>query len=290
MRKLPVLILGAAVTFLTGCYADFGDSSERFQKDFRYTYPLKSGGTFVLENMNGSVEITGWDREEAEITGVKYARTQALCDAVRIEITHSDAAVSVRTVRPFENNGNMGARYLIHLPRKVILDRVTSSNGKIRVEQIDGAARLKTSNGSVNVTKLAGNVEAQSTNGAVEVEDVQGSAHLHTTNGHIQAEGIKESVDASSTNGGIELKMSSGVNGELHATTTNGGITVQLPATVAARLNAYTSNSSISSAFEVGAQGRIEKHHLEGNLNGASGSSPLIDLHTTNGSIHVEKL
>ena len=39
--------------------------------------PVVSRGT-----MNGSVEITGWDKDTVEITGVKYAATEELLKAV----------------------------------------------------------------------------------------------------------------------------------------------------------------------------------------------------------------
>ena len=111
MRTLSVLTLMVGAVMLTGCDIEIGDfgNSERFQKDFRFSYPLKSGGTFTLETMNGSVDIAGWDRDEVEITGVQYAKTEALRDAIRIDVTHSDSAASVRTVAPFDNHGGVGS-------------------------------------------------------------------------------------------------------------------------------------------------------------------------------------
>jgi hypothetical protein len=31
-------------------------------------YPLPSGGSFVLENVNGSVQVEGWSRDEVEVS------------------------------------------------------------------------------------------------------------------------------------------------------------------------------------------------------------------------------
>src|SRR5690242_17534734 len=41
------------------------------QPIFQQTYPLAAGGSFLLENVNGSVQVEGWDRNEVEVRAVK---------------------------------------------------------------------------------------------------------------------------------------------------------------------------------------------------------------------------
>src|SRR5437879_5838380 len=41
---------------------------------FDRTVALRSGGSFELQNVNGKVEISGWDRSEVEIHAVKSAK------------------------------------------------------------------------------------------------------------------------------------------------------------------------------------------------------------------------
>jgi len=175
MRKLSVLITIACALLLAGCDIEIdGFNNERFQKDFRFSYPLKAGATFNLETMNGSVDIAGWDRDEVEITGVQYARTEALRDEAKIDIQHSDISVNIRTIAPSAMNSGVGARYVVRLPRKVTLDRVTSSNGKIHVSDIEGSVKLKSSNGSIQVSKVGGDADAQTSNASVEANEIQG--------------------------------------------------------------------------------------------------------------------
>lgn len=313
MRKyLASTIAVAASLSLAGCnFEDFA-SDERYQSDFRYSYPLNPGASFTLENFNGSVEISGWDQNSVEITGSKYARTEALRDEIRIDINHSDSSVSIRTVHPMDRHGNMGARFVIRVPRKVQLDRVVSTNGAIRANNLEGTAHLRTSNGGIHVGRLQGNVEAQTTNGAIDAADIDGSAHLHTSNGHVRADSVKGAIEATSTNGGIRIHENSGdsksafrlttsngpieltVDGKLkndvRATTTNGSITLHLPADTAARVSASTSHQRITSDFDVMMQGRIDQRHLEGAINGGDSGSPLIDLSTSNGHIRLLKM
>jgi DUF4097 and DUF4098 domain-containing protein YvlB len=262
-----------------------------------------------VENFNGSIEIASWDQDSIDISGVKYAGTTELRDAMKIDVATTGDTLHVRTVRPSERRGNMGAKYVIKVPRKIELDRITSSNGSIRVNDIEGAARLRSSNGGIRVTNMKGSVDAQTSNGSVEVQDLDGSAVLKTSNGRVHAEGVKGTLEAETSNGGInvhltkaeagrpvkldtsngsiELTVDSANQNDVFASTSNAGITVHMPPTIGARLRAHTSNGSISSDFEVQVQGQISKHSLEGTI-GSGG--PVLDLSTSNGGIHLVKL
>src|SRR5215471_3852832 len=130
--RRTTLLLTAIAVLLTGCdpeeWASFGDS-HAYEKDFHYSYALKPGGRLSVENFNGSVEITGWDKDTVEIDGRQYASSLALRDAIKIEVSATEGAVQIRTIRPVERFGNMGVRYSIRAPRRVNLDRIISTNG-----------------------------------------------------------------------------------------------------------------------------------------------------------------
>ncbi len=169
-----LLILG-----LTACvdFAELGDS-DRYKEDFHYSYALSPGGTVSVENANGSIDIAGWDQNTVDISGTKYASTKSNLDSIKIETSAAAGGVRVRTVRPEEWHGNGGARYTIKVPRKVLLDTMTSTNGGIRVDDVDGNARLKSTNGSIRIHDLHGELNAHTTNGAMEADGLEGNANL----------------------------------------------------------------------------------------------------------------
>jgi DUF4097 and DUF4098 domain-containing protein YvlB len=275
---MRTLFLTATLGFsflLGGCDLEDFESSDRFQTEFHFTYPLKDGGSLSVENFNGSVEITGWNQNTVEISGSKYASTEQLRDSIKIDINHSDSSISIRAVHPFESHGNMGARFVVKVPRKTELDRITSSNGHIEVHDVAGRVSLKTSNGRINAVAIGGALDAATSNGHITVE---------------QAAGGKSSIHLRTSNGPIDVRTDQPLQSELHASTSNGSITLRLPASTAARIRASTSNSAIDSDFDVTSSGRIDKHHLEGTLNNARGDAPLIDLSTSNGHIRVTKI
>lgn len=304
-----VALIGAAM-FLAGCedWGDWGDSG-RYKEDFAYNYTLKPGGRLYLESLNGSVEVTGWDQDKVEITGTKYASSESTLKALRIEVVNTPDSIRVRTVTPSGHRGGMGAKYVLHIPRKTEIERVMTSNGRITLDNIDSAARLKTSNGSVRVNKTTGNLEVETSNGGVELVAHDGPATVHTSNGSIKADGVRGFFDAStsnasinarvidpepgktvkleSSNGSITVELGSWKQNEIRASTSNSGITVRLPQGINAQLRAHTSNGSIQSDFDVSVRGTISKNTMEGTI-GTGG--PMIELGTSNGPIRVQRL
>lgn len=304
-RALPLALLAGAIA-LVGCdYEDWG-SSDRFKEDFAQSYSLKEGGTLFLENMNGSVEVLGWDQNTVDIKGTKYAATEDLLRQLKIDMVADPSSVRIRTIRP-SDRGNCGARFVIHVPRKIALDRVESSNGSIRIENINGNARLRTSNGGIRVWSVTGNVDATTSNSTVEFGQFTGAADIQTSNGRIRAEGVKGSFEGKTSNGSIDVSladidssrpirlrtsnssinitMENFKNNEIRAETTNGSVNLRMPPDVNAQLRASTSNGGISTDFETKTTA-MSKHHLEGSL-GSGGS--LIELITSNGSVRLMK-
>jgi hypothetical protein len=311
MSIRPVFLIAIAA-LLTGCdpgdFGSFGDS-HAYEKDFHYSYPLKPGGRLTVENFNGSVEITGWDKDTVEVDGRQYASTLEIRDAIKIDIAVSEGLVQIRTIRPTDRFGNMGVKYIIRAPRRVSLDRIVSTNGAIKADEIEGTIRLRTTNGSIRTSRVHGDVDVSTTNGGVDIEDLDGPASIRTTNGRVTAEGIHGSLQASTsngsiharlvkpephrpvklqtTNGGIDLTMDSLVDNEVRASTSNGGITVKLPATVDARIHAHTSHSAIHTDFDVRRDDAGSKNHLDGVI-GSGGAT--VELTSSNGTIRLLKM
>jgi DUF4097 and DUF4098 domain-containing protein YvlB len=306
-RLLP--ILAAALLGLAACdIEDFG-GFDRYRQDFHYTYPLKPDGRLLVETFNGSVEVSGWDQPTVDISGAKYGPTQQAADALKVAIDNSPDSVSIRVTRPSDRRGNMGARFVIKIPRAAYVDRIFTSNGSIRTLDGSGPARLRTSNGGIRVQALRGSLDAQTSNGSVELTDVDGDAKVHTSNGHIRTEGLRGSLEAGTSNssinarleqvpagrpvrletsnGSVELSLPANFGNDIRVSTSNSGITLHMPYQVNAHVMARTTDSSISSDFEVGIQGEFSKNRLEGVI---GNGGPLIDLSTSNGSIRLLKM
>lgn len=297
----------AAVAVVSGC--DDFDMGARVTEDFHYSYDMQPGGRLELENTNGSVEISGWDRNTIDVSGTKYASSDDLLRDIRIKVSVDGNTVTIHTETPGDFfHGNYGAKYIIRLPRRVTVDRAQTTNGSVSVEDIEGGGYVKSTNGHISMTRDDGNYEIDTTNGGIDLEDLNGNERAETTNGAIRGRIKAGALEATSTNGGIDVTIEKPQDGKtlrVHTTnggitfalaefhsnpitleTTHGGITLRIPADTNADLSAHTSFARITTDLNLSSSGDISKHEIDGRL---GNGGPSISLHTTTGGIHVEK-
>src|SRR5262245_60872163 len=138
MRRLTLLLTLAAAPLLFGLE----------QAEYHQSYPMQPGSKLTVENFNGAIEIAGWDQSSIDIQATRYAETRELLDQVKIDVAAAPDGVHIRTVTP-ETHGNMGVKYVLKVPRRAELAQIRSTNGAIRVSDVEGPADLMTTNGSV---------------------------------------------------------------------------------------------------------------------------------------------
>jgi DUF4097 and DUF4098 domain-containing protein YvlB len=186
-------------------------------EEFHQTYPITADGRIELDNINGPVHISGWDRNEVKVDAVKYANTKERLEEARIEIDSGKDYLSIRTRYPdHDNNWNWGSHnnpasveYTLTVPRNARLDEI------------------KLINGALDITGVSGEVRASCINGRLEAHDVAGRAKLSTINGRLDARFAQlsgQEVELSSVNGSVELTIPSDSNAEVEASTVSGGI------------------------------------------------------------------
>jgi len=286
MRKSTLLLTLAAIPVLFGLEPE----KTRVQAEYHQSYPMQPGSRLTVNNQNGSIEIAGWDQNTLDISATRYAETQQVLDQLKIDVATAADGVHIRTIVP-QDSENAGVKYVIKVPRRAELAEIRSTNGAIRVNDVEGSASLHTSNGSVHASKTRGKLQIDTSNGAVAVQGIDGDTDVHTSNGSVRAD-LEESrggaITLITTNGSVELKLGAVTQGEVKAATSNGSITVRIPAVAGAHVKAETSgHSRVSTDFDVRKEGENSPSRLEG-IVGAGG--PQLNLTTTQGSIRILKI
>lgn len=72
-------------------------TSDAFQQDFNRTLPLSANGRIRLNNVNGRVEIVGWDGSDVVIKALKHGKTQKSVGAVKINVNSSPDEIAIHT-------------------------------------------------------------------------------------------------------------------------------------------------------------------------------------------------
>jgi len=220
-------------------------------QEFHKTVPLSADGRVSLSNINGDVEITGWNKNEVQIDAVKTARDQQRLDEARIDVNTSSNSVEIETHYPSHlvNNNPASVHYTLHVPQNARIDKVNLVNG------------------SLDVQRVSGEINANLVNGKLRASDLAGEADLATVNGSVEA-------NYTSLNNVREIKLKS----------VNGSVNLLLPQSPNAEVSASTVNGSISTDFPLTVKG----HWIGKNMSGTLGSGGVhIALSNVNGSIHV---
>ncbi len=245
LRISRLFVFALAVVFASPSFA--------YKHDFNQTYPLEPGGSFRLQNVNGTVNVQGWDRNEVEIRAVKTAREKLSdLDRVSIVVTAKPESVSVVTRYPQDEGVEVAVEYTIHVPYAAHLEHIGTVNGTLRVSGVDKIRDLQTVNGNIEVYEGGGTVHAKTTNGNVHLE----LARFDHAN----------EASAETTNGSVLLALAPGTQADLEARCLNGDFRSELPLEL---------------------EGSLRPREVRGRL--GNGGGP-IRLRTVNGGIRVVAL
>ena len=246
-------LLGAALLLVSTAVAADVKETEEFK------FKVSSEARISLENINGSIEITGGG-DEVVITAYKKAGKQEYMDELEVNIDATEDYIRIETNHPnsdggwfkWGNDSSGSVSYVLSVPADVDLDVIETVNGDVEISGIDG------------------NVKASTVNGSLEVSGVRADVRLETVNGSVKA-------------GFDEL----GGDQRVDAEAVNGRITLMLPGDASARIEADTVNGSID-ADDFGLE--VEKGFVGRELSGKIGSGDArVTLDTVNGSIRINQ-
>ncbi|HEY0378807.1 MAG TPA: DUF4097 family beta strand repeat-containing protein [Pyrinomonadaceae bacterium] len=195
--------------------------TEMLREEFHQTYPLSPGGRVSLENINGSVRVSAWDRNEVKVDAVKLARRRDRLEEVKVVVSSDPNSLHVETEYPTrtqtfnddERNYDNPAtvEYTLTVPRDARVDSIELINGDLDIDGVSGDVKASSINGRLSAHELGGEVRLSTVNGK-----------LDATFGRLAA---MKAISLNSVNGALFLTIPSDSNAELKADTVHGAIT-----------------------------------------------------------------
>lgn len=187
MKRASWLALGLLLLLTGGA----GPAAGQQRETWTARYPLAAGGRVAVTNVQSSIWVEGWDRDEVELTVWKTAAgTGALLAEVEIAVEPRLDSLTVRTLYPGQSDRPVRVDYRLRVPRQVRLEGLHTVNGNIRVRDLEGSVEARTLNGDIEQTGIAGSVVARTVNGDVSLAlralpDPGGTLELETINGDL---------------------------------------------------------------------------------------------------------
>jgi DUF4097 and DUF4098 domain-containing protein YvlB len=205
-------------------------------------YAFSNDTTLDVDNVNGTIQITGDSGNTIRVEGEKIirAKSQQEIDRAKKEVTldvnEKDRVAQLYVNGPFrhgrDSDGDHGFHvhydgngyevtynFNIHVPRDTEL-RLRNVNGEIKTEQTGGKFDISGVNGPVNMTAAAG------------------SGSVHAVNGRLMVsfrENPKAPVDFKTVNGAIEAAFPPSLSADLSLKTLNGAVYTDFDSTALAQ-------------------------------------------------------
>jgi len=225
---------------------------------FEKSYSTEGINKISIENVNGHIAATAWDKPYFKLKAIKQAtgsRAEETLRLTEVRVKKVGDEIKVETVNPkrrrlfgFLDFGSSGA----HVDYELQIPAATQ-------------VHFETCNGKVAATGFRGSLSGDAVNGSIELSDIEGPTSATTVNGSVKV-GFKGPFKKSR----IE--------------TVNGSIEVAFDKSSSVKYDLETVNGHIEGDFDMPVEGKFGPKEARGSYNGGNES---LHCETVNGSIRL---
>jgi len=261
---------------MAGCAAVMANLVKATATEQR-SFTASSQPSVIVDTYNGpiTVKVVLEDKVEATVTktGSGANKEAAEADLKNVSVDYSQDGETIRIVARRtgpKSFGSSGAAVELTVPARAILS-LTTSNGEITSEGIQGQITARSSNGKVDIRGAKGKLDLETSNGAIVIDATEATLAAGTSNGDIHFAGTLD-------------------KGKHTLATSNGSIELVLPAAAQFQFEASTSNGTVTNRFP-GLQpssGKPGSNRLAGHVGSGSNADIDLKLETSNGGITLE--
>lgn len=261
--------------------------------------PAAPDAAVTIENMSGSIRITGWDRPEVQVRGTLDPDAELELDG-----TERKLSVEVHSMR-----NPMGAKsdieVMVPAGGSVSVEgfqatiTVSGVSGSVKAETVNGTIRhtgpskdvqLQSVNGAVETTRATGRVNVEVVNGAVTVTDGSGELEASTVNGKLAVTGGSYGrVKLETVAGGARFDAALAPKGSLGVESVSGSVELLFPAGFGGDFSVSSFSGAITNELGPAAE-KSSSFTPQSELKFTSGSGGVrVSVETLSGSVHIRK-
>ncbi|HYN01726.1 MAG TPA: DUF4097 family beta strand repeat-containing protein [Vicinamibacteria bacterium] len=262
--------------------------------------PAAADGKVTIENMSGSVKVTGWDRAEVQVKGTVGSGGELSFDGsekettIEVEAEHgnpmgirSDLEVFVPAGSSVSIEGFAASISVAGVTGSVSAETV---NGSITQTGAAKGVELQSVNGAIDVTKASGRLKAEAVNGTVTVRDASGELEASTVNGKVLVIGGSfDRAALESVSGGVKFEAGLTPKATLSVESVSGSVDLLLPAGLGAEFTVSTFSGAITNELGPAAE-KSSQWTPQKELSFTTGSGGArITVETLSGSVNIRK-
>jgi DUF4097 and DUF4098 domain-containing protein YvlB len=263
-------------------------------------HPAAASGKVSIENMAGSVKVTGWERAEVQVKGTLGDGAELSFDVsgeqttIEVEAEHgnpmgikSDLEVLVPAGSSVSVEGFQATISVAGVTGSVSAETV---NGSITQSGSAKGVELQSVNGAIEVTKASGRIQAEAVNGTVTVRDASGELEASTVNGKLLVTGGSfERAALESVAGGVRFEAGLSARATLSVESVSGAVDLFLPSAIGAEFSVSTFSGEITNELGPAAE-KSSRWTPEKRLSFTTGSGGArVSVETLSGAVSIRK-
>ncbi|MEM1090844.1 MAG: DUF4097 family beta strand repeat-containing protein [Pseudomonadota bacterium] len=231
-------------------------AAARTLQEITESYPLETGGSISLDNINGDIELKSWDESRVQVNYRITGKSEKALERIRVKIKADPNHLRIDTIHSKSNSwwgsGDGGS---------VSYELMVPTGARLR--------SIETVNGSISIEGVTGEVDAETVNGSIEVSGIESDAKLSTVNGRVEAQ-----LDRLNSDQRVSLES------------VNGQIIVYMPDNADVEIRAETVHGQLRNDFNLPVEKGMVGKDLRGRLGSGGGR---LTLDTVNGSINIRR-
>jgi len=175
------------------------------------TFTKPEGPLSIESEVNGGVQVQGWDKDTYSVTVCKAAdassnEVERIFSQIKLSVENGRVSVS----GPSEHD-NWTVFLLVRAPKSANLE-LRANNGPLSIYELDGKLEARAINGPISLQGFSGEANISAENGPIDLVGNSGKLRLHTENGPISVslsgEAWKGSgLEADAQNGPLTLRV-----------------------------------------------------------------------------------
>lgn len=251
MKLANMKLLGLALALLPALALAQG-------RDIDEKMTISADTRVVIDNMRGKVEVTGWDENQATVTGTLDKHAEDFI----FSLSGDTLTIKVKMPKRGNYHDNDGSDLKIRLPHGVALD-VQGVSSDFTVKQFEGGAKVRSVSGDLDVRKVAGGVILNSVSGDIFSRELGGSLELKTVSGDIDdADATTNELSYQSVSGDIKVFSKAD---RVQAETVSGDLNLNVGQVESLKVN--TVSGDLETRLELMPRGQVRASSVSGEIN-----------------------
>lgn len=230
--------------------------------------PADPAGQIEISNTAGSVVVTGWPRNEVEVTGT-------LGDGVeRLEFVQNGKLTRVKVILPNRSSRVESTSLVLKVPAASSLF-VNTVSADVRSQGVRGAQRLQSVSGDIQAEAAAEDVECKTVSGNVAVNGTgqRGMLTVTTVSGNATLARVAGEVNGNTVSGNFAISAGDTSRSRLRSTSGDLGLKGRLDADARIDFESISGDVRLDLAPPVGAE--FEVTSFNGEIRNCFGPKPV---------------